>query len=238
MLSKRLRNFNNIFINKSIDLSVAINSILSDYKPSHSAKFIESIDVVFNLGLDPKNSSNVIKSFVDFDFSFRKGKKLLLFADGKDKAVASSLGVDIIVDKSEIDLFLKGGFKGYEICVSTEDMLFSIKPLARVLGPKGLMPNQKLGTVFSSENLEKTISLFVKGERVSFGMDKNSAVKLSFGSLSLSSEENIRNFVIFFNLLKSLKPTSFKGIDYIRSCFISTTMGSSYKISLSSLYSL
>lgn len=251
MPSKRLKNFNKTSLfkaNKAKDVQVftieeILSNLLDNYKINNSVKFPESIDLSFNMGLDYKNSSNVIKSFVDYNYGLSKSdsadylSSILFFLDGDQAEFAKSLGFVNVFGKTEIQNFKsKKDIKKYNLCVVGQDLLSSLGSISRLLGPRGIMPNQKVGTVVAKDI--KIIQLFKDVKRFPFYLSKDNSIKLSFGSFNLTKEQNLDNFKQILNSIKNARPSSFKGSEYIKSCFINSTMGPSFRLNLSTIYSL
>ena len=146
--------------------------------------------------------------------------KIAVFADGNDQDTAKKAGADIIGADDLIEN-IKGGQIDFDKCISTPQMMIKVSAIGQILGPKGLMPNPKLGTV--TNNIEEAVKK-VKAGQIEFKTDKAGIVHTTFGKASFSDEELKKNLIFFYNELKKKKPETSKGI-FIKKIYINTTMG-------------
>jgi len=239
-VSKRLLKVPAVFASLSLNqcsLSECMSALM-EYREVASVKFDESVDISFQLGVDPKKSDQIVRGSCTLPHGNGKTVKVLVFTSGSsvDKAISSGATIagsdDIITD------ILNGKIvpeRDFTSCISTPDMMPKLSKIAKILGPRGMMPNVKLGTVVS--NIESTIKDMISG-RVEFRSDKSAFIKLSIGRLSFSSEQIADNLRAIYCAIKSMKPASIKS-NYFVSLRLSTTMmGSSFHISMSELYSI
>ena len=227
-MSKRLKNF---IKNPDSLLFDELFSSLENYKNTHVAKFNESIDVSFKLGVDGKRTEQNIKSFVDLPHGNGKKIKVIVFASGDDVSLALKLGA-VKAGADDLISEIEKGFIDFDKCLATPAMMPKLAKVAKILGPKGLMPSVKTGTV--SDKID-TLLQSVLGGRVQFASDKDSFVKMSIGKIDFKKEIVFDNLKEVYLSLKNLKSEAIKG-SFFHSCTISTSMGFVANLKLSELY--
>tara|TARA_B100000963_G_scaffold72869_1_gene60956 strand:- start:1763 stop:2452 length:690 start_codon:yes stop_codon:yes gene_type:complete len=190
-----------------------------------SKKFDESVDISVVLGIDSKKSDQQIRGVLSLPKMLEKKIKIAVFADGKDIDLAKKSGADIVGGDDLIENTKKGEIN-FDKCISTPEMMVKVSTLGQVLGPKGLMPNPKLGTV--TKDIEVAIKKIRAGQ-IEFKTDKAGIVHTSIGKASFDDKELVANLKFFFAELQKKKPTSSKGI-FIKKLFINTTMGPGLQI--------
>ncbi|BHH84305.1 50S ribosomal protein L1 [Desulforhopalus sp. 52FAK] len=189
------------------------------------AKFDETFDVAIKLGVDPRHADQMIRSSVALPHGTGKVTRVLVFAKGPKEAEALEAGADFVGGDDLVEK-IKGGWLEFDKTVATPDMMGVVGKIGRVLGPRNLMPNAKLGTVtMDVANIVKEI----KGGKVDFRVDKAGIVHAGIGKVSFGKEKLSENLVAFIQKIMVLKPSSSKGI-YLRSIAISSTMGPSVKL--------
>jgi len=192
---------------------------------SSYAKFDETFDIAIKLGVDPRHADQMIRSSVALPHGTGKVTRVLVFAKGPKEAEALEAGADFVGGDDLVEK-IKGGWLEFDKTVATPDMMGVVGKIGRVLGPRNLMPNAKLGTVtMDVANIVKEI----KGGKVDFRVDKAGIVHAGIGKVSFGKEKLNENLVAFIQKIMQLKPSSSKGI-YLRSIAISTTMGPSVKL--------
>lgn len=206
---------------KSYTLAEAVDNVL---KASY-AKFDESLDVAVKLGVDPRHADQMIRSSVVLPHGTGKVTRVLVFAKGEKETEAKEAGADY-VGSDELVAKIQDGWLEFDKTVATPDMMGTVGKIGRILGPRNLMPNAKLGTVtFDVGNVVKEI----KGGKVDFRVDKAGIVHAGLGKKSFDSAKLQENILTFIEKLIQLKPSSSKGV-YIKSITISTTMGPGFKV--------
>lgn len=232
---KRLKRAYSLFDkNNSYSISEAID-VLMKYKAECPVKFDESVDVAIRLGVDTNKGDQNIKSFVELPHGNGKKVRIVVFANDEniDKALAAGAvyaGGEELISKIE-----KGELTDFDKCVATTTMMPKLAKVARILGPRGLMPNPKLGTVVNGD-VTPVIQSLLKG-RSDIKTEKDGSVKLSIGKLSFSKEAMAENFKELISVLKQLRPASVKA-NYFKGVFISTTMGVGVNIKMSEIYAI
>ena len=209
---------------KSYSIEEALELILEQPK----RKFQETVDISVWLGIDPKKSEQNIRGSLTLPNSLGKEVKVAAFvdsdkADEAKKGGADFIGLDDLIEK------YKDGNIDFDVAITTPDQMKNVSKLAKVLGPKGLMPSPKSGTV--TENIDKAVKEIKHGQ-VRFKAEQEGIVQGTIANVSMKKVQLKENFDSFINELKRLKPASSKGI-YFKSVFLSTTMGPGYRIDTS-----
>ncbi|MCG8567915.1 MAG: 50S ribosomal protein L1 [Desulfobacterales bacterium] len=192
---------------------------------SSYAKFDETVDVAVRLGVDPRHADQMVRGTVVLPNGLGKEVKVLVFAKGEKEKEALDAGADFIATDEVVEK-IKDGWFGFDKAIATPDMMGTVGKLGRVLGPRGLMPNAKTGTV--TFELEKAINE-LKAGKIDFRVEKAGIVHVPVGKISFGAEKLLENVMAFLDKLSSLKPASSKGA-YMKSISISSTMGPGIKI--------
>ena len=205
--------------------SYSIEEAIALVKKSSTVKFDASIDVAFRLGLNTKHADQQLRGATVLPHGTGKAKKVLVITEGAKAEEAKAAGADIVGGK-EILEDIKKGWLDFEVLIATPDMMAELGKLGRILGPKGLMPNPKTGTV--TMDVTKAVQE-TKAGKVTYRTDKEGNVHLPIGRASFEEEKLVENFTSIYELLMKLKPSSAKGV-YMKNVSISSTMGPSIKI--------
>ena len=185
-----------------------------------SKKFDESLDISIILGIDAKKSDQQVRGVTSLPKMQKKNVKIVVFADGDDIEKAKAAGAEIVGGEDLIETIKKGELN-FDKCISTPKMMVKVSSLGQILGPKGLMPNPKLGTVTNDiANAIKNIKL----GQVEYKTDKAGIIHVSVGKISFSEDELKKNIEFLLEEIKKKKPETSKGI-YIKKFFINSTMG-------------
>lgn len=185
-----------------------------------TAKFDESVDVSIKLGIDAKQSDQMVRGAVSLPHGTGKTVRVLVFAKGEKETEAKDAGADFVGGEDLVEK-IQGGWLGFDKVVSTPDMMALVSKLGKVLGPRGLMPNPKVGTV--SFEVAKVVKE-LKAGRVEFRNDKAGVLHTAVGKVSFSPEKIAKNVEVLIEAIKKAKPASSKGT-YIRNLTLSPTMG-------------
>ena len=189
-------------------------------KTSSKKKFDETVDVVMRLGVDPRKADQMVRGTVNLPHGTGKTARVLVFATGERAEQATAAGADIVGDDALIDEVNKGRLD-FDAVVATPDMMGKVGRLGRVLGPRGLMPNPKTGTV--TPDVAKAVT-DIKGGKIEFRVDRHANLHFIIGKASFAEAQLAENYAAALEEVLRLKPASSKG-RYIKKITVSTTMG-------------
>jgi ribosomal protein L1, bacterial/chloroplast len=192
---------------------------------SSFTRFDETVDMAVRLGVDPRHSDQMVRGAVVLPNGTGKTTRVLVFAKGEKEKEALEAGADI-VGADEVVEKIKSGWMDFDKAVATPDLMGTVGKIGKILGPRGLMPNAKTGTV--TFDVAKAVRE-IKAGKIEFRAEKNGIVHAPVGRVSFGSEKLLPNIMSFFDTLMRLKPSSSKGA-YLKSVTISTTMGPGIKI--------
>jgi len=194
-----------------------------------TAKFDESIDVAVSLGVDPKQSDQQVRGAIGLPHGLGKNVRVLVFAKGPKEQEAKDAGADYVGADDLVEK-IQGGWLDFDKALATPDMMVTVAKVAKILGPRGLMPNPKIGTV--TMNVGAAVSAEKKG-KLDFRVDKAGIVHAVIGKKSMGAAQLADNYAAFMGAIMKAKPASSKGI-YLRGITVSSTMGPGVKVELSS----
>lgn len=197
-------------------------ALLKELQP---AKFDETVDVAIRLGVDPKKSDQMVRGVVRLPHGTGRTVRILVFAKGEKEAEAKAAGADFVGAEDLIDK-IKGGWLEFDKVIATPDMMPKVGPIAKILGPRGLMPNPKVGTV--TQDVGRAIAE-EKAGRVEFRVEKAGIVHAPFGKLSFTVEQLVANFAALKEQVVRQKPQTSKG-NYLQGVYLSSTMGPRIKV--------
>jgi len=208
--------------------SYKLNEALGLAKEGATTKFDSSVDVAVNLGVDPRKADQNIRGSVVLPKGTGKKFRILVFAKGEKEKEATDAGAEF-VGNDDLVKKIQGGWMGFDRVVATPDMMGTVGKLGKVLGPRGLMPNPKTGTV--TFDVKQAIEQIQAG-KVDFRVDKSGIIHASVGKASFSEEDLAANFEELMSALVKMKPSTAKGT-YVKSVSLSTTMGPGIKVAYS-----
>ena len=203
----------------------SLNEAIKTFKSNKTVKFDETLDISIMLNKEKNKGEGLSRGFAKLPNGTGKKVQVAVFATGEKTKEAKDAGADIVGNEDLIK-DIKDGKINFDVAVATPDMMKDIAVIGEKLGPLGIMPNPKTGTV--TEDLSKTIK-DIKGGQIQFRSEKNAIVQAGIGKLSLTEENLISNFKEFVNAVKKSKPDSVKG-KFISKIYLSTSMGPSMRI--------
>jgi large subunit ribosomal protein L1 len=226
---------NNVFRGKKYQDSAKLVDSAKLYDPSEAldlvvqtakAKFDETVEVHIRLGVDSRHADQQVRGAVVLPNGTGKTKKVLVFAKGDKAAEAEAAGADFVGAEDLVAKIQGENWFGFDVVVATPDMMGLVGRLGKVLGPKGLMPNPKAGTV--SMDVKKAIEE-LKAGKIEYRLDKTNIIHCPLGKASFGAEKLMENYTTLYDAVLKAKPAAAKG-QYMKSIVISTTMGPGIKI--------
>ncbi len=213
---------------KSVDLNkdYSISEAIDVLKKTSKVKFVESVDVAIRLGVDPRHADQMVRGTVSLPHGTGKQVRVLVICKGAKVQEALDAGADYAGFEEYLEK-IKSGWADIDVIIATPDSMGELGKLGKVLGPKGLMPNPKSGTV--TMDVAQAVKE-VKAGKIEFRVDKTGIVHSSVGKLNFETDKLVDNTKAFLNTIIKLKPASAKG-QYVKSLYLSSSMGPGLKIS-------
>ncbi len=212
---------------KSVDVTkeFTISEAIDKLKKSSKVKFVESLDVAIRLGVDPRHADQMVRGTVSLPHGTGKQVRVLVIAKGTKVQDALDAGADHAGFEDYLEK-LKGGWADIDVIIATPDSMGDLGRLGKVLGPKGLMPNPKSGTV--TMDVAQAVKE-VKAGKIEFRVDKTGIIHTSIGKLNFETDKLVDNTKAFLNTIVKLRPASAKG-QYVKSLYLSSSMGPGLRI--------
>jgi large subunit ribosomal protein L1 len=207
-----------------------VNEAIKSIKANAPEKFDATVECAIQLGVDPKHSDQMVRGVVSMPHGTGKDVRVAVFARGDKAEAAKAAGADVVGAEDLVEA-IKNGEVNFDRCIASPDMMALVGAVAKVLGPKGLMPNPKLGTV--TVNVAEAVKVAKSGQ-VEFRVEKAGIVHAGFGKVSFSAEALHENLKALVAAIIKSKPTGAKGT-YVKAATFSSTMGASYRIDIPSL---
>ena len=204
-----------------------LNDAVALLKAVGTTKFNQGVDVSINLGIDPTQSDQLVRGMVGMPNGLGKTVRVAVFAKGDKADIAKKAGAEIVGGDDLADMIQKGEIN-FDVCIATPDMMGTVGKIGKILGPRGLMPNPKLGTV--TPDVEKAVKA-AKAGQVEFKVEKAGIVHAGVGKVGFSEKEIAENVRSFIDAVNKAKPAGVKG-NYIKKISISSTMGPGIKLDL------
>jgi large subunit ribosomal protein L1 len=195
------------------------------------AKFDETVDLTMRLGVDPKHADQMVRGTVVLPHGLGKSKKVLVIASGDKLREAEAAGADFVGGEDMVEKIQKENWTDYDAVISTPDMMKSVGRLGKVLGPRGLMPNPKTGTV--TMDVAKAVQE-VKAGKIEFRTDKGALVHVPVGKLSFTPDKLVENATAVISSVLKAKPSAAKG-KYMKGVYLSSTMGPGVPLDISAI---
>ena len=212
------------------DKTYAVNDAVKMVKSNAKAKFDETIDICMNLGVDPRHADQMVRGMISLPSGTGKSLRVAVFAKGAKAEEAKAAGADL-VGADDLAAQVQEGKIEFDRCIATPDMMAVVGRLGKVLGPRGLMPNPKLGTV--TQDVTKAVK-DAKGGQVEFRVEKAGIIHAGIGKASFSEDQILANVKAFADAVNRAKPSGVKGT-FMKKVSLSSTMGPSMKIDIPSL---
>jgi large subunit ribosomal protein L1 len=212
---------------KTAEKTLTLKDAVAAVQEAAFAKFDESLDLSLRLGVNPKHADQMVRGTVVLPNGLGKSKRILVIATGEKIKDAQDAGADLTGMEEMVDK-IKEGFLDFDVLITTPDMMKHVGKLGKVLGPKGLMPNPKTGTV--TMDIAQAVKETKMG-KVEFRVDKNGIIHVPIGKKSFATDKLVENGQALLNAIMKVRPASAKG-KYIRAAFLSTTMGPSVRLNL------
>jgi large subunit ribosomal protein L1 len=227
---KHSKRYNNNFEKIDRDKVYNIEEAAEIISSFESSKFDESVELAINLGVDPKHADQLVRGTVALPNGVGKDVKVLVFARDDLAKAAKDAGADFVGDQDMLEK-VKGGWTDVDVVIAAPDMMSEVGKLGKVLGPRGLMPNPKIGTV--TKDVAKAVSE-VKAGKIEFRVEKNGIVHSGVGKISFSKEAIVENIKAFVGAISKARPQAAKGV-YMKKITVSTTMGPGLKLDKTSI---
>jgi large subunit ribosomal protein L1 len=205
-------------------------------KETHFTKFDSTVEVHLRLGVDPRHADQQVRDVVVLPHGLGKTVRVLVFAQGEGAALAREAGADYVADDDESIARIQGGWTDFDVAIATPDLMGKVGRLGRVLGPRGLMPNPKAGTVVPAEDLPRVIHESKAG-RVEFRVDKTANLHVPIGKASFTKEQLYDNLAALMEAIKKARPATAKGT-YIKRITLTSTMGPGIKLDTAAAQSM
>lgn len=208
-----------------------VGDAVSLVKSLSKRKFDESVDVVVQLGVDPRKADQMVRGTVALPAGTGKTVRIAVFAQGDRAAAARAAGADV-VGAEDLVAQIEGGFLDFDVAIASPDLMPMVGKLGRALGPRGLMPNPKTGTV--TDDVAKAVTEF-KGGKVEYRTDRHGNVHVPVGKVSFAEADLAQNVVAVIDELVKVKPAAAKG-KYLKKAVLSSTMGPGIKVDAASIH--
>jgi large subunit ribosomal protein L1 len=205
-------------------------------KETSTTKFDSTVELHLNMGLDPRQADQLVRDVVVLPHGLGKSVRVLVFAEGEGAAQAREAGADAVADDDETLNKIQAGWTDFDVAISTPEMMGKVGKLGRVLGPRGLMPNPKAGTVVPGNDLGRAVKE-AKAGRVEFRLDKTANIHCPIGKVSFGETQLFENLAALMEAIKRAKPPAAKG-NYIKHVTLTTTMGPGIKVDLAQVQSM
>lgn len=210
----------------------SVSEAFASVKDMASARFDESIDIAVRLGVNPRHADQMVRGACSLPHGTGKGVKVLVFAEGDAASIAQDAGADFVGSDDMIAKIKSENWLDFDKAVATRKMMPKLaKNLGRILGPRGLMPNPKIGTVVEADKMADTVKALKRG-KIDFRVEKAGIIHVSIGRNSMDATSLEENFLELLKELIRLKPASAKGA-YVKSITVSSTMGPGIKLDVS-----
>jgi len=224
-MAKRSKRYTNEAKKVKSDAPLSVADAVELLKKFDSLKFNQSVEVAMRLGIDPKQADQLVRGSIVLPHGIGKTLRICVIAKGDKAEEAKSNGADTVGD-ADLVTKIKDGWTDFDVCIATPDMMGLVGPLGKVLGPRGLMPSPRAGTV--TMDIAKTITEYKAG-KVEFRNDRAGIVQAIVGKIKFDQQQLVENVEAFIQYVQQLKPAAVKGT-YVKSVTISATMSPGVKV--------
>jgi large subunit ribosomal protein L1 len=222
-MTKHSKRFNGAVKQVEAEKSYPLADAVALSKKLATAKFDETIEMHVRLGIDPRHSDQQVRSTVLLPHGLGKTVRVLVFAEGEEARAAEGAGADIVGGDELLDRIQKENWMDFDAALATPNMMKKVGRVARILGPRGLMPNPKAGTVVQAEDMGRAVNE-LKAGRVEFRNDKTGNLHVPVGKASFDADKLAENAQAVIEAITRVKPSGVKGI-YVRRVVVTSTMG-------------
>lgn len=234
-MKKRGKRFQDAVAVMDTDKAHSLEEAVDVLKETSKVKFDETVELHLRTSADPRHADQLVRGVTMLPHGLGKTVRVLVFANGEAADIAKRAGADYIGD-DDLIRNIEGGWVDFDIGLAIPDMMSKIGKLGRVLGRRGLMPNPRTGTMVQPQDLPRTIEEAKKG-RVEYRMDRTGLIHVSVGKVSFSQEQLVENVASIVDAIVKSKPSGVKGT-FIRTAFLTSTMGPSIKLDVNALLSV
>ena len=235
-MAKHGKKYNAALAKVDLEKEYSVREAVALAKDTSITKFDSTVEVHIRTALDPRQADQQVRDVVVLPAGLGKTVRVLVFAQGEGAAAARAAGADMVADDDESIKKIEGGLLDFDVAIATPDAMGRVGRLGRILGPRGLMPNPKAGTVVNAADLSRAIKE-AKAGRVEFRLDKTANIHVSVGKASFSAEQLYQNFAALMSAVHKARPSGAKG-DYIKRITLTTTMGPGIKVNASDTHKL
>ena len=229
-MPKHGKNYERVAAMVDRDTAYAPTEAIALAKEARYAKFDETVEVHIRTGLDPRHADQQIRSTTQLPHGLGKVVRVLVFAEGEAARVAEQAGADFVGSDELINRIQNEGFTDFDVAIAQRELMGKVGRLGRVLGPRGLMPNPRSGTVVDGDDIAKAID-DAKGGRVEFRLDRTALLHVPIGKVSFSDDQLLDNLATLMDAVSKAKPSGAKG-QYLRAVTLTTTMGPGIRMDL------
>ncbi|MBN1219074.1 MAG: 50S ribosomal protein L1 [Anaerolineae bacterium] len=226
-MPKRGKKYKEVVKLVDLDQNYSPDEAVKLVKETSYAKFDATVEVHLRMGLDPRKADQQIRSTVQLPHGTGRQMRVLVFAEGEGRRLAEAAGADY-VGSDELVQKIQGGWFEFDVSVASPPMMSKVGRLGKLLGPRGLMPSPKAGTVVPDEDLGRVVSE-LKAGRVEFRLDRTANIHVPIGKVSFSEKQLVDNFSALMEAIQTAKPAALKG-SYIKKVALSATMGPGIKV--------
>jgi large subunit ribosomal protein L1 len=227
-MAKHGKKYNAALAKVDIDKVYTSREAVALAKETSITKFDSTVEVHMRTALDPRQADQQVRDVVVLPHGLGKTVRVLVFAQGEGASAARAAGADLVADDDETLKKIEGGMLDFDVAIATPDAMGRVGRLGRILGPRGLMPNPKAGTVVPAQDIERAIRE-AKAGRVEFRLDKTANIHVSIGKASFDANKLYENFAALMDAVRKARPAGAKG-SYIKHITVTTTMGPGIKI--------